>query len=161
MGFLSGLFGGGEKASTLDDNGMAVMGSEKMIIKVNGMEYLAKDPKSIKAWEDQMYQAQQAHSMPTIQSTDGSGVWHTYDSPQGQMEYVKADLQIRHGLTDAQATKAVKSIPEFKGPEPVKIFIKGTGKETEASQAAPAKAPTGEAKAATGKFAGKPVAAAK
>lgn len=150
-----GLFGlnwfGGEDSKLQND--MAV-GMEKPLVQFAGSEYMPGDAKAIKAFENHVEALKTMPDTGTIKGTNGE--YYSAESPQGQAEIVKADLQIRHGLSAEQATKAVKSVPELNVKPPQQmIFIKGgkpTDQVSENSQAPPPKANPG-------KFAGKATAA--
>lgn len=154
-----GLFGinwfGGEDTKLHDMTGAE--GAIKTPVSFAGVDYMPGDPKSIKAFETHIETLKTMPDMGTIKGSNGE--FYSADSPQGQAEIVKADLQIRHGLTAEQASKAVKSVPELnpKAPQQM-IFIKSQGqpapeKVTDSGQTPPPK--TNPAK-----FAGKATAKA-
>jgi len=154
---MFGLFA--NKAAATDDN-MQLNEDGSMtiipptIVKIGGHEFVAGEDQATKAFDAWVVKAKASNEMIP---TGDDGAHYPINSAQGKAELIKAELQIKHNLTPAEAQKAVNAVSSLKTPgvKPVLIFKKGKpsedgpdGSETKAT-AKQAVAKKGTAKAST------------
>lgn len=109
-----------KKAAATDDSpeGTEAMALGK--VKIGGQEFMAGDPQSVKAFDAWVSKAKATGEMIPVGK---EGAHYPLNSPQGEAELIKAELQIKHNIDPVAAQKAVDQLPGMKAAAQKPLII--------------------------------------